>query len=102
MPPDINVNIDDWMGGESAARPTLAPIETGLEPARDEDLSPEQLTEVNARRKQLAREMERMQAIQERAERLDKDPRECSECGEVEAHYADDFVCFVCRDKEPK
>lgn len=99
---DITVDIAEWF-----ARGNNEPLivhEDGttsvLEPAKDEDLSPEQLAEVLQRREQLRVEMERMQAIQERADRLDKEPRECSECGEVEAHYTDDFVCFRCRDKE--
>ena len=26
------------------------------------------------------------------------DPMECSECGRVEKHYADDYICRTCRD----
>lgn len=92
----ITVNVDEWMESGNSGEKLQPAIEI---PGYAESLTDEDRAKIEKRRADMAKAMNRMEEIAAREGKLDDDPRDCDECGEHEAHYKGDYICYHCRDK---
>lgn len=89
----ISVNVDEWLRGGSRR---LGYPEQKLRPV--EELDSDQHSQAVQAQQTFAEHLMNIQAKQQRAGKLETSSNPCGECGEVEAHYLNDYMCYKCRD----
>lgn len=92
---DITVNINDWL---NQRQQVFNPNDgwrqsSGVVP---NEMTPDELIAEADKRQVAWLESERMRMLEEK---LEKNSVECSECGDTERPYLNDYICHRCRDK---
>jgi len=90
---EISVNINDWMTSRQQVFNPNGPAQAGVV---RETMTTEELIFEAEKRQEAWLESERMSRL---ADKLEASAVECSECGQTERPYKEDYLCYKCRDK---
>lgn len=88
----ITVNVDDWLANRSGLPPS------GI-PAPKVEITPTEIEQAKRERRDLREMMLKAAQEAQKAAEVEKENRDCSECGQNNAHYIDDYMCIYCRGK---
>jgi hypothetical protein len=61
--------------------------------------TPDEIEAAKEQQAVLADRFAELHAARVLADRLEGGPRECSNCGQTERFYKEDYVCYQCRDR---